>query len=247
MNLLLFEPGEWKRPLDADDPRAVHIRTILKSKPGDLLDAGERNGLIGKALIREIRKDGGLVLEFEGERESPPLCPLTLIIGTPRPPTAKRLLRDLSAAGIERIVFTGTDLGEKSYLTSRLWSREEWKDAVDLGMAQGESTLMPAVDKYYSLYRSIDSLPEDTDRLALDNVSPLGALKSYKPAHSSCCLALGPERGWSDRERDILRERGFRHLLAGKPGPENRDGRPYGMRPGSGGDGFYLEVFIRDG
>ncbi len=209
MNLLLFEPGEWKSPLKAGDPRAVHIRTILKSEPGDLLDAGERNGLIGKALIREIAEDGSLTLEFRGERESPPLCPLTLIIGTPRPPTAKRLLRDLSATGICRIIFTGTDLGEKSYLTSRLWSREEWKEAVDLGMAQGESTLMPVVDKFYSLYRSIDSLEDETDLIALDNVSPEGPLKSYIPVRKKCCLALGPERGWSDRERKILGERGF--------------------------------------
>ena len=193
----------------ADDPRSVHIRTILKSKPGDLLDAGERNGLMGKALIREIAEDGSISLDFSGERSSPPLCPLTLIIGTPRPPTAKRLLRDLSAVGVERIIFTGTDLGEKSYLTSRLWSREEWKEAVDLGMAQGESTLMPAVDKFYSLYRSIDSLEEDTDLLALDNVSPTGPLKDYSPVRERSCLALGPERGWSDREREILRDRGF--------------------------------------
>lgn len=209
MNLLLFRDGELEKPLPPDDPRIKHIHSILKSREGDCLDAGIINGQIGQAVLTEIGADGSCRFDFTAAGESPPLCPLTLIIGTPRPPTAKRLLRDLTAAGIEKIMFCGTDLGEKSYLTSRLWSREEWKDAVLTGMAQGESTRTPVIEKYYSLYKAIDQLPLDTERLALDNISPRMRLKEFRPAAKHCCLALGPERGWSDRERDILKERGF--------------------------------------
>lgn len=209
MNLLLFKEEEWKKPISSSDPRVTHIHKILKSKAGDSLDSGIINGLRGKAEIKEILEDGSCLFEFKAEQESPALCPLTLIIGTPRPPTAKRLIRDLTAAGIERIIFTGTDLGEKSYLTSRLWSKEEWKEAVLTGMSQGESTRLPHIDKFYSLYKSIDNLQDNEDLLALDNVSPELTLKSYKPVNKKCCLALGPERGWSDREREILRDRNF--------------------------------------
>ncbi|MDA3956965.1 RsmE family RNA methyltransferase [Oceanispirochaeta sp.] len=209
MNLLLLNPEEWKNPLPYDDPRSVHIRSILKSKVSDSLDAGIINGLMGKAVIREILPEGSYLFDFHGEREPPALCPLTLIIGIPRPPTAKRLLRDLTAAGVERIFFTATDLGEKSYLTSRLWSREEYKDAVLLGMAQGESTRMPEIEKFYSLYKCIDHLPDETDLLAMDNINPEFPLKTYLPRQKQCTLAIGPERGWSDREREIFKERGF--------------------------------------
>jgi len=210
MNLLLFKEEEWKKPISSDDPRVKHIHSILKSKSGDSLDAGIIDGKIGKAEIKEVLEDGSCLFNFTAERDSSPLCPLTLIIGTPRPPTAKRLLRDLTAAGIERIVFTGTDLGEKSYLTSRLWSKEEWKEAVLTGMAQGESTRRPLIEKFYSLYKSIDQLQNGEDLLALDNVNPELPLKDYNPLSKKCCLAIGPERGWSDREREILRDRNFR-------------------------------------
>lgn len=216
MNLLLFKEEEWKKPISSNDPRIIHIHKILKSKVGDRLDAGIIDGLRGKAEIKDILEDGSCIFDFEGSVESAKLCPLTLIIGTPRPPTAKRLIRDLTAAGIERIIFSGTDLGEKSYLTSRLWSKEEWKDAVITGMSQGESTKRPLIEKYYSLYKSIDQLQENEDLLALDNISPDISLKSYSPNSNKCCLALGPERGWSDREREILRDRNFKICSLGE-------------------------------
>lgn len=216
MNLLLFTPGEWEKPLSGNDDRIKHIHSIMKLKAGDSLDAGVIGGSLGRALIKEIRDDGSCLFDYSETGLSTPLCPLTLIIGTPRPPTAKRLLRDLAAAGIERIIFTGTDLGEKSYLTSRLWSKDEWKEAVLLGMAQGESSLSPQVDKFYSLYKAIEHIPENRELLALDNISPDLPLKGLSPRKEGCCLALGPERGWSDREREILREKNFRICSLGK-------------------------------
>jgi len=216
MNLILFKPEELNQPLPPGDPRAVHIRTILKSSPQDRLDAGVIGGLRGKATIKEILDDGSYLFDFSLETPSSCPSPLTLIIGTPRPPTAKRLLRDLSAAGIERLFFTATDMGEKSYLTSRLWTRGEYWDAVLQGMSQGETTIKPVVEKFYSLYKCIDQLSEETDRLALDNSQPELPLKGYQPRSRQSCLAIGPERGWSDRERDIFRERGFRICSLGE-------------------------------
>ncbi len=216
MNLLIFRPGEWEQPLSPDDIRCLHIKTILNINPGDILAAGELGGHLGKAVLREARKDGSLVFDFHPEKEAPPLCSLNLVIGMPRPPTAKRLIRDLTAAGVARILFTGTDLGEKSYLGSRLWRKEEWKEAVLTGLAQGKSTLPPAVEKYYSLYRAMDSLDSKSGLLALDNKSPQKTLKKalaggMPPGKKTegITLALGPERGWSDRERALLKDRGF--------------------------------------
>ena len=209
MNLLLFHPTEWLQPLSARDPRTVHIRKILRSKEGDILSAGIINGPLGSATIEEMKEDGSLLLSFREETDPLPLAPLTLIIGVPRPPTARRLLKDLTTAGIKRIIFCGTDLGEKSYLTSSLWTKEEYKNAILEGVSQGKSTLIPEVDKLYSLYKAIDRLEEDCDRLALDNVSPRFPLREYEPRKKATCLAIGPERGWSDREREMLRERGF--------------------------------------
>lgn len=176
---------------------------------GDSLSAGVIGGQLGRAVLKDIADDGSMSFEFTAEKDSAPLTPLTLLVGTPRPPTARRLLKDLTSAGIGRIIFCGTDLGEKSYLTSSLWVKEEYKSAIIEGMSQGKSTLMPDIVKLYSLYKAIGLLDDDCDNLALDNVSPDLPLRTYRPSAKETCLAIGPERGWSDRERQMLREAGF--------------------------------------
>ena len=212
MNLLLFREGEWKKPLSASDKRVIHIKKILRASEGDSLEAGVIGGPLGTALIEEISENGSMHFSFQAESEPAPLYPITLLVGTPRPPTARRLLKDLSTAGVERIIFCGTDLGEKSYLTSSLWVKEEYREAVLEGISQGKTTMVPEVMKFYSLYKAMETMNSDNsdwDRLALDNVSPDLPLKEYRPSAGRCCLAIGPERGWSDRERLMLRDKGF--------------------------------------
>ena len=209
MNLLIFQPDEWTEPIPGQDQRVIHIKKILRAREGDELDAGVLGGGIGKAVIRKILKDGSMEFIFHAEKEPPGPDPVTLIIGTPRPPTARRLMKDLTSAGVGKMIFCATDLGEKSYLTSSLWMKEEYKNALLEGISQGETTVLPEIQKLYSLYKAIDQLDEETDRLALDNISPELPLKTYKPDYRATCLAIGPERGWSDRERGMLKERGF--------------------------------------
>ena len=87
--------------------------------------------------------------------------------------------------------------------------KEEYKTAVLEGISQGKSTLQPEIVKLYSLYKAIGLMNEDCDRLALDNVDADIPLRDYRPSGEETCLAIGPERGWSDRERQMLREAGF--------------------------------------
>ncbi len=209
MNLLIFQSNEWLSPLSGNDPRVQHIKKILRAGEGEILDAGVIGGPIGKAVIRKIETDGSMSFSFQGEKSPPHPDPVTMIIGTPRPPTARRLMKDLTTAGVGRMIFCATDLGEKSYLTSSLWMKEEYKTALLEGISQGETTILPELVKLYSLFKAIDLIDENTDRLALDNMSPDVPLKSYLPEKGATCLAIGPERGWSDRERGMLRERGF--------------------------------------
>jgi len=51
--------------------------------------------------------------------------------------------------------------------------------------------------------------------IALDNVRPEGALALLSALGQSLILAVGSERGWSDREREELEEAGFLRLSMG--------------------------------
>jgi 16S rRNA (uracil1498-N3)-methyltransferase len=215
MNLILFEEEELDVDLPYDDHRVIHIRDILKLGEGDVFAAGIIGGRIGKARLITMGPIGWK-WNFIPMEDSLPLKPLTLVLGCPRPPVAKRLLKDMSSIGLKEIRSCSTDLNENSYLTSKLWREGLWRNAVIEGAVQGGSTLLPAVRTCLSLERALDDLPVEAVRIALDNSSELSSFGKWSARFSEAVLAIGPERGWSDRERNVLDARGFVRLHLGR-------------------------------
>ena len=64
MNIILFRHRHNRRTLEANDPRAVHARSILHMGPGDRFDAGVLNGPRGKAEIIADDRETGMELRF---------------------------------------------------------------------------------------------------------------------------------------------------------------------------------------
>ncbi len=214
MNLILFEASETGRLLPLDDPRARHILEVLRRAPGDTFDAGLIDGPRCKATLVAV-DDAGLKLSFEPGEMPSPLAPITLIVGLPRPQTARKLLEEATTMGVEALHFVTCERGEASYRQSKLWSTGEWRRHVIAGAEQAFSTLLPDVSFDLALTEALDALVPGYCRLALDNYeagSALGALHVEAPV----VLALGPERGWSADERDLLRDHGFELVHLGE-------------------------------
>ena len=207
MNIILFEESESDRLLPLDDARARHVVNVIGCKEGDSFDVGLVNGPRGKARIARISKRG-LQLDFHFAVEVPALYPVELIIGLPRPPSARRILKDLTTQGVEKMHFVSTDKGEKSYLNSRLWAGGEYRRLLREGAEQAFCTRLPEVALYESLTDCIANLPTG-ERLALDNYEAYCSLGSLDRVAQSYILAVGAERGWSARERNELREGDF--------------------------------------
>jgi len=207
MNLILFKKEEISKPIPSSDTRYQHIKNILKMSCNDIFDSGIINGPGGKAEIKEFSAEH-MVVDFTEEWKSPPLYPVTLIIGTPRPPTARRLLKDITSMGIERIWFTATELGEKSYLTSKLWKDEKYMEYVLEGAQQGESTLLPEIRRFYSLKKCLEEL-EEGHFYALDNNESQGSISEIQTESGRTVIAVGSERGWTENERNQLKEKSF--------------------------------------
>jgi RsmE family RNA methyltransferase len=104
--------------------------------------------------------------------------------------------------------FVTTDKGEPGYGRSTLWTGHEWRRHLISGAEQAFATRLPEVTHGRPLADMIATLPGGGTRIALDNYEspgPLSALAMEKFA----VLALGPERGWSAKERELLRAHAF--------------------------------------
>jgi RsmE family RNA methyltransferase len=214
MNIALFTEDEFGPLLPHSDERVRHVLRVLKKGPGDEFKAGIENGLSGMARVESVGP-GGMALSFRPSGPPPPLYPVSLILGFPRPIQANRILKDLASLGVLRIFLSGTDLGEKSYTQGSFFTESGWERAIREGASQAGNPLLPAVGTYRSVEKAIEAAEGDQgERAALDPVSPDIALRRIAfTKEKGALLAIGSERGWTDRERGALRSGGFR--LAG--------------------------------
>ncbi len=209
MNIILFSTTEVELPLARRDPRARHILEVLHRQPGDEFDAGLINGPRGKATLKAITDDS-LILSYAWGTPPPPLAPIHLIIGLPRPQTARDILREGAALGVASMDFVCTERMDPGYSLSSLWNSAERQNLLIAGAAQAFCTRIPVVQHGRSLAETIAALPAGCAHVALDNYESPGALSGLNLAHqSTVALALGAERGWSAAERDLLRAHGF--------------------------------------
>lgn len=216
MNLILFDAPQAELLLPPDDPRALHLRDVLRRQPGDEFDVAAVNGPRGKGTLLAIEPDG-LRLAFRwSETAEDDRFPIHLLLGLPRPQTARKVLEQTAAQGVFSITFFEAEKGEPSYGQSRLWTTDEWKRHLRRGVEQAFCAFLPEVHHHPNLPAALAAIPPNHHRLALDvyeaehPLSPPDASASEDPI----TLALGPERGWSPAERNQLRAARFtlRHL-----------------------------------
>jgi len=215
VNLILFRPEETTRPLPRSDPRARHLLDVLQRRVGDTFDAGLHNGPRGKGTLAAISAER-LELTFTWGDPPPRPDPVTLIIGLPRPQTARKILREATAVGVAAMHFVATDRGDPAYARSTLWTDGEWERHLVAGAEQAFCTHLPIVTHGSPLAVAVAALPVTACRLACDNYEAPQALSGGAPAAGvPVALAFGPERGWSAAERTLLRERGFAFVHLG--------------------------------
>jgi 16S rRNA (uracil1498-N3)-methyltransferase len=242
VNIILFKASEIGKPLARRDERTIHLLKVLHKKAGDSFDAGILGGGLGIGRVESIRLDGSVIYSLDLREEPPERFPIRVAVGFPRPIQIKRLLRDLSNLGLEAVDLIGTELGEKSYRDTKLFASGGAEAALVEGAVQARDTIIPVLSVYNTLEDWLAERPWDKpwDKpwerplpgknspgniysissrfpylVALDNVRPEGALSLLSAYGRSIVLAVGPERGWSDRERDELKKAGFIRLSMG--------------------------------
>jgi RsmE family RNA methyltransferase len=210
MNLLLFENPFERICIDKTDTRAAHLKKVLRVKIGSLVFVGFIGGHRARARVTELSDHGNVHLEVVGTEPAPPPLPIGLLVGLPRPHTAKRLLFEAASMGLSRLDFFEAENGDPAYARSSLWQGEAWRERLRLGAEQSFGTHLPEVAMYPDLQTALSAQEPTTARVALDNYEATDALGEVLSEEAQkAILAFGPERGWSTSERDTLRRNGW--------------------------------------
>lgn len=218
MNLFLLEDVleevEWSK----NDPRAKHLKEVLRSQDGDQVDFGVINGPRGKGTLKWTKSGTvRIVLKWRPPHPSD-LLPITVLVGLCRPQTCRKIIEQAATLGVEELIFFQPEKGELSYGDSSLW-KDEWKSLLIKGAEQAFSCHLPRVKRVNYLKEAIELiLSKNSSRIALDVYEAVSALSSYSsfPQARGVQLAIGSERGWSSQERDFLRINEFEFYHMGQ-------------------------------
>lgn len=212
LNLLLLEPSEISPDGSAalTGRRALHVATVLRSRPGERILVGEVGGAMGEAVVRSVSREE-VQLSVALDRPAPPPSPVSLLLALPRPKILRKVLQAASAMGVKRVALVGSYRVEKSYFGSPLLEPAALREQLLLGLEQGRDTILPAV----TIDRFFKPFIED----ALDAAFPAGArllahpvaepLERLGPIAARATIAIGPEGGWTPYEVGAFEARGF--------------------------------------
>ena len=116
-----------------------------------------------------------------------------------------------------------TDLGEKSYMEAGIWRDFQYRQFLIDGAQQGFSTMLPEVSFHQNIMELnsfLDSRLESEGvlKLAFDNEtgSVLERTGASLTGKGTVIMAFGTERGWSEKERELLAASGYRMTSLGK-------------------------------
>jgi 16S rRNA (uracil1498-N3)-methyltransferase len=132
--------------------------------------------------------------------------PLILSVAIPRPQTIKKLVQLATTVGMKELRFFRSDLGEKSYWSSKQLRPEIQREEVVKGLEQAWESEPPLCSEHLNL-SSILALREKYFSLAADTVASAKDnfdVTSENILNKAVQLLIGPEKGWSPDERELF-------------------------------------------
>jgi len=222
LNLLLIRDQEWRSDdtIVVTGDRADHLTRVIRCRPGDDIRVGKPNGLVGTGRILEVgRSEVKMACRFD--TQPPALRRLELFMAVPRPKVLGRVVEQAVSLGVCHIHLIRTWFVEKSYLQCDLLKRPGlMEERIWKGLEVSGRTHVPEVS-VHPLFRPF--VEDDLDRL----LGPPGGrflahpgaetplVQAPLPEKGRLALAIGPERGWTAFEIDLLASRSFHPVSLG--------------------------------
>jgi len=219
VNLIILEPAEVSASGDVrlTGPRADHLLKVLKVAPGHHVRVGMLDGPRGVAMVQSI-SGRTTILRCAFEAVAPPRPHVDLLLALPRPKVMRRLWAQIAALGVGQIILTNAARVERNYFDTHVVTPGCYRPLLIEGLQQSRDTRLPGV----SVHRQFKVLVEDQ----LDDLFQGGLRIVADPAaeraaahlvteHERVLLAIGPEGGWNDFERELLAAHGFHSVGMG--------------------------------
>jgi 16S rRNA (uracil1498-N3)-methyltransferase len=195
---------------------AMHLTRVLRLQPGDGCvlfngdgrDYAARIVSLGKRELR-LRIDTAAIVD----NESP--LRIILVQGIARGDKMDWILQKATELGVQAFIPAASERSEVRLDRERADRRlVHWRSIVIAACEQSGRARVPTVSAPKSLQDAVATLPA-IPRFLLDPQAQSSIATASQPADSACVLAVGPEGGWSPRDRALLTDADFSGLRLG--------------------------------
>ena len=201
--------------LPLPDDAAAYVARVLRMQPGDACVLFNGDGHDYAVRVLSVGKRGVEVELLEAtpvDRESP--LKIVLVQGIARGEKMDWVLQKATELGVAAFVPVSSERSEVRLDAARAAKRlAHWRGVVASACGQCGRARIPPVEAPQPLDVALAALGPGPrfllDPLATDSVAGMAA------PGAGCVLAVGPEGGWSARDREQLEAAGFRGLRLG--------------------------------
>ncbi len=194
-------------PADA----AVHLMRVLRLGVGDdcVLFSGNGRDVTARIIAADRRgAEVELLSEAAVDTESP--LRLGLLQGIARGEKMDLILQKATELGVHDVWPVGSDRSEVKLDADRAAKRlAHWRSVVAAACSQCGRARLPRIAAPAALDAALHALPTGAQRLLLDPTATQAVADLKHPGADGIVLAVGPEGGWSPRDRMLLGGAGF--------------------------------------
>ncbi|UHQ19804.1 16S rRNA (uracil(1498)-N(3))-methyltransferase [Lysobacter sp. KIS68-7] len=195
---------------------ANHLVRVLRMREGDACvlfngDGHDYPATLTVANKRGVEADVGAPVTVDNES---PLR-IALVQGIARGEKMDWILQKATELGVASVHPVHSDRSEVKLEGERAAKRlAHWQSVVVSGCEQSGRARVPAVSAAQALDALLTGALPSTHRFLLDPEAR-DSIATMAPLQSDCVLAVGPEGGWSARDRQALHAAGFVGLRLG--------------------------------
>jgi len=196
---------------------AIHLMRVLRLEPGDdcVLFNGDGHDYGARLLSAGKR---GAEAEIVSKRMTDNESPLRIVLlqGIARGEKMDLILQKATELGVAAIVPVQAERTEVKLDAERLAKCiAHWRSVIVSACEQSGRAQVPALSPPATLADAANGVPGDALRLTLDPAGERSLATMAAPATATIAIAIGPEGGWSPRDRETLRIAGFEGLRLG--------------------------------
>ncbi|MEP6906804.1 MAG: 16S rRNA (uracil(1498)-N(3))-methyltransferase [Pseudoxanthomonas sp.] len=199
------------------DSAAAHLVRVLRMREGDacVLFNGDGNDYAARITAAGKREVAVEILSTSAVSNESPLS-ITLVQGIARGEKMDLILQKATELGVAGVVPVLAERTEVKLDAERSAKRmAHWRSVMVSACEQSGRARLPSLTAPMALAAAASALQGDCMKLTLDPEGEQSLQSLPSPPVSGVAIAIGPEGGWSPRDRETLRASGFTGLRLG--------------------------------